>query len=171
MRPRSRGSDLALAAPPHAGDGVNLLRNGGAGVGATSVQGWDSVTIPGWSILGGLPTVVGYATPGFSTVAAHSAAPRRLFAGGPGGPAQLAQTVGLRSPGGAALGGTGYRLSAWLGGNAKSAGSVTARFLSAGGRTLGDVTIGPVGDKKGALCGGARRRATSPAAPRRRGSS
>ena len=139
-------------APAQTGDGVNLLRNGGAGVGETSVQGWDSVTIPGWSILGGLPTVVGYATPGFSTVAAHSPAPRRLFAGGPGGPAHLAQTVALRSPRGAALGGTGYRLSAWLGGNAKSAASLTARFLSAAGRTLGQVTIGPVGDdKRGAL--------------------
>ena len=138
--------------PAQTGEGVNLLHNGGAGVGETSVQGWDSVTIPGWSILGGLPTVVGYATPGFSTVAARSPAPRRLFAGGPGGPAHLAQTVALRSPGGAALGGTGYRLSAWLGGNAKSAASLTARFLSAGGRTLGQVTIGPVGDdKRGAL--------------------
>jgi hypothetical protein len=50
----------AMAAP-----GTNLLLNPEATAGATSAQGWDAVTIPGWQVAGGLPTVVRYGTPGF----------------------------------------------------------------------------------------------------------
>src|SRR5262249_56392835 len=85
-------------------------------------------------------------TPRFATVRAGRVRPARLFAGGPGGPARLAQTVALRAVGGGRLpANTRYHLSAWLGGDAKSAGSVTVRFLSPSGRRLGRVTIGPVG--------------------------
>ena len=46
-------------APP----GANLLLNPGAQTGAVSAQGWDAVTIPGWQVSGGLPTVVHYGVP------------------------------------------------------------------------------------------------------------
>jgi YVTN family beta-propeller protein len=124
---------------------ANLLRNGDGGVGAYSLQGWDSVTIPGWRVVQGLPTVVRSGTRGFP---AASGLPRaaRLFAGGPGGTAILSQDVSLRSPRGALLGtGTSYRLSGWLGGTKTSTASLTATFVSASGRVLGRRTIGPVG--------------------------
>jgi YVTN family beta-propeller protein len=151
--------------PAQISAGINLLRNGGGGVGATSVQGWDSVTIPGWQVAGGLPTVVRYGTPGFATAGrARFGRPARLFAGGPGGPAHLAQSLSLRSRSGAILSpDTRYRLSGWLGGNAKSDASVTVRFLSATGRSLGQVTIGPVGDGKASAL---RRRTASAPLPR-----
>ena len=54
------GGAVAVAAPA----GANLLSNPGAEAGAFSAQGWDAVTIPGWEIARGLPTVVRYGTPG-----------------------------------------------------------------------------------------------------------
>jgi YVTN family beta-propeller protein len=109
------------------------------------VQGWDSVTIPGWQVREGLPTVVRRGTKGFPRGGAPGA---RLFAGGPGGTALLEQQVSLRPRSGTALRpGTRYRLSAWLGGTATSAASLKAVFRSASGRTLATVTIGPVGKK------------------------
>src|SRR5271169_1690598 len=53
------------AARPAARPGANLLLNPGARAGATSIQGWDAVTIPGWQVSSGLPTVVRYGTAGF----------------------------------------------------------------------------------------------------------
>src|ERR1700722_1159170 len=85
--------------------GRNLLGNPGAQTGVASVQGWDSVTIPGWTIVRGLPTVVRYGTKGFP--AAGGTFPDRpggqLFAGGNGGTTVLRQTVRLRAPGGGPL--------------------------------------------------------------------
>jgi hypothetical protein len=45
----------AAASAPRA---ENQLLNPGADAGASSGQGWDSVTIPGWRVAAGLPTVV-----------------------------------------------------------------------------------------------------------------
>jgi hypothetical protein len=70
----------------------------------------------------------------------------RIFAGGAGGTARLVQNLPLRLPSGLpAPAGTGYRLSAWLGGTASSWAEVVVRFLSAANRQLGFRTIGPVG--------------------------
>jgi YVTN family beta-propeller protein len=129
----------------------NLLLNGSGGVGAYSVQGWDSVTIPGWQVSRGLPTVVRSRTRGFPDAPGLRRS-ERLFAGGPGGTAILWQSVPLRSPGGALPAKqTSYRLSGWLGGTKTSAASLTAIFLSASGRVLGRRRIGPVGGAAGAL--------------------
>jgi len=126
--------------------GSNLLRNGGATVGAASAQGWDSVTIPGWQVVRGLPSVVRYGTRRFPTESHARGRPRRLFAGGAGGSAILTQNVSLRSPRGALLAnGTRYRLTAWLGGTATSDASLTTIFLSRAGKVLGRRRIGPVG--------------------------
>src|SRR5690348_18409638 len=60
--------------------GTSLVANGGAETGAASAQGWDAVTIPGWQVRRGLPTVVRYGTRGFP---GHRAGgPGKLFAGG-----------------------------------------------------------------------------------------
>ena len=122
--------------------GSNLLLNPGAGAGDTSRLGWDAVTIPGWQVSQGLPTVVSYGTKGFP---GHSGAqpaghPARLFAGGAGGTAVLTQQVPLRpAPG------TRYHVSAWLGGTVVSKASLQVVFLSAAGKVLGERRIGPVG--------------------------
>jgi len=63
--PPVAGAALPSAAAPAAGADTNLLLNPGAQTGAVSAQGWDSVTIPGWQVASGLPTVVRYGTPGF----------------------------------------------------------------------------------------------------------
>ena len=134
---------LAAAGPAGAAAsraGANLLVNPGAEAGAYSVQGWDAVTIPGWRVAAGLPTVVRYGTRGFPKGGRRG----QLFAGGAGGTARLTQVVSLRAPNGAlAPAGTPYRLSAWLGGTARSAASVTVTLLSASDRVLARGSIGP----------------------------
>jgi YVTN family beta-propeller protein len=138
--------------PPVAGPGTNLLLNAGAQAGAASAQGWDSVTIPGWRVVSGLPTVVRYGTVGFPVVTGHWPAVRggQLFAGGAGGTARLSQVVPLRSPAGWPLpADTRYRLSAWLGGTAHSRAAVTVEFLSAAGGVLGWGQAGPIGGRQG----------------------
>ncbi len=123
--------------------GANLLVNPSAEAGAFSVQGWDAVTIPGWRVTAGLPTVVRYGTPGFPV--ASGGRGRQLFTGGAGGSARLTQVVSLRAPGrGSARAGTRYRVSAWLGGSPTSAASVAVTLLSARGRVLGRGSVGPV---------------------------
>jgi YVTN family beta-propeller protein len=132
-------------APAH--PGANVLVNPGAQAGDPSVQGWDSVTIPGWRIAAGLPTVVRYGTAGFpARAAAPAAGDSQLFTGGLGGTAVLRQVVALRAPGGGPLRpGSRYRLSGWLGGTRSSRALLTVRFLSAAGQPLGSATLGPVG--------------------------
>ncbi|HEX3752383.1 MAG TPA: alkaline phosphatase family protein [Streptosporangiaceae bacterium] len=139
---------VELANHPAARPGSNLLVNPGAQAGAASARGWDSVTIPGWQVSSGLPTVVRYGTTHFpGAIGTWPAGPGgQMFAGGAGGTARLRQVVPLRSPAGAPLpGGTHYRLSAWLGGTARSRAAVTVAFLSAAGRVLARQAIGPVG--------------------------
>lgn len=143
--PRVLGRAACMLACMTAGVGVpataraNLLRNPGAEAGATSAHGWDSVTIPGWRVASGLPTVVPYGTRGFPSARGHGgrANHRQLFAGGAGGSARLVQWVELRRPGGGAVAaGTPYELSARLGGSSSSRASVNLAFFSAAGRRL-----------------------------------
>jgi len=132
--------------------GSNLLLNPGAEAGAASARGWDSVTIPGWQIAGGLPTVVRYGTPGFPRATGRWPLVRggRLFAGGTGGTARLRQLVRLRPAGDQpAAAPMRYALSARLGGTGRSRASVQVAFVSAAGRVLARRTIGPVGTVTG----------------------
>ena len=126
-----------LAAP--AATATNLLRNPGAETGAASVQGWDSVTIPGWKVVSGLPTVVRYGTRGFPRGRRRG----QLFAGGPGGTARLSQRV--RLDGTASTVGARYEFSARLGGSSDSLASAGVTFLSAQGRPLRHRTLPGVG--------------------------
>jgi YVTN family beta-propeller protein len=142
----------ARPAPAHpasaAAPGTNLLLNPGADAGDVSQQGWDAVTIPGWQISQGLPTVVGYGTKGFpgATGAQPPGHPGRLFAGGAGGPAVLTQQVPLRAGAGRGMRpGTQFRIAGWLGGTSTSKASFEVVFLSGTGRKLGQRAIGPVG--------------------------
>jgi YVTN family beta-propeller protein len=131
------GALLGTPAAAHA----NLLRNPGAEAGAASDQGWDSVTIPGWKVAEGLPTVVRYGTPGFPAASRRRPAADhgQLFAGGAGGTARLVQSVGLRAPGGGTIiAGAPFELSARLGGSSSSRASVSVSFFSAAGRRLSD---------------------------------
>jgi hypothetical protein len=163
--------------------GGSLLVNPGAEAGAASEQGWDAVTVPGWQVVSGLPTVVRYGTRHFPRAVGRWPAVRhgRLFVGGAGGTARLRQAVSLRrSPAGAraehvgdagASAGLGagrplrYRVSAWLGGARRSHARVAVAFMSGAGRVLARRTIGPVGHG----AGGARleRRTATGAVPRR----
>src|SRR5580700_630185 len=150
-----------------AGPGTNLLLNPGAQAGDVSAQGWDAVTIPGWRVASGLPTVVRYGTPRFPRAGGRWPAVRggHLFAGGAGGTARLRQQVPLRPAAGHALpAGTRYRLSAWLGGTTRSRAAVRVTFLSAAGRVLGRRAIGSPGRswRKGGL---ASRTAAGPLPP------
>jgi YVTN family beta-propeller protein len=120
---------------------ANLLRNPGAQAGAASAHGWDSVTIPGWTVVSGLPTVVGYATKGF----AHGRRGGQLFAGGPGGTARLNQRVTFQRRDGAPVVGAPYTFSARLGGSSSSRASASVTFLSARGRRLGRRSLPGVG--------------------------
>ena len=141
-------SGVRLADHPAARPGPNLLANPGAQAGAASARGWDSVTIPGWQVSSGLPTVVRYGTGHFPVATGHRPALQggQMFAGGAGGTARLRQVVALRTPsGGPAPGGTHYRLSAWLGGRDRSRAAVMMAFLSAAGRVLTRRGISPVG--------------------------
>ncbi len=145
---------VALPGPAGAVTGQNLVRNPGAEAGAASAQGWDAVTIPGWSVDSGLPTVVDYGTRGFP-----KGPDGRLFAGGAGGTARLSQIVALGAPdGGRLAAGTGYVLSAALGGTTTSRASVSLTVISARGRVLERRRLGPVS--------GPRRSAVSALHPR-----
>jgi len=127
---------------------TNLLLNPGAAAGAVSVHGWDAVTIPGWQIVSGLPTVVRYGTRGFPPTSDNGQGARdeNLFAGGAGGTSRLVQLVPIRREGRES--GSSpimYELSARLGGTATSSASIRASFLSSSGKVLGSTRIGPVG--------------------------
>jgi hypothetical protein len=145
----------AAAGQPGAGKlGPDLIVNPGAQSGAYSVRGWDAVTIPGWQIVTGLPTVVRYGTPRFPSATGRPPELRsgQLFAGGAGGTARLRQVVALRSAAGTVpTPGTAFRLSAWLGGDKHSRASVTVTFRSAAGRVLGRAAVGPHGGTTSAV--------------------
>ena len=144
----------ALAAPAGytepAGTGsahANLLVNPGAQAGAYSLRGWDAVTIPGWQVVSGLPSVVRYGSTMLPAVTGHGAAVKngQLFVGGPGGTARLRQVVSLRSASGSLQpAGSRYTLSALLGADRRDSASAKVTFYSAAGRKLGQASIGPV---------------------------
>jgi hypothetical protein len=139
--------------------GTNLLLNPQATVGVASAQGWDAVTIPGWQIQAGLPTVVGYGTPEFPRTNGKWPASRgRLFVGGAGGTSKLSQDVPLERARPVATTTQRYTLSAWLGGTKTSDAELTVRFLDARGKVRATKTIGPVGRQAHAVL--ARRTAT-----------
>jgi YVTN family beta-propeller protein len=149
-RAAAGGAQRAGGAPPAVPPGGNLLLNPGGAAGDVSQHGWDAVTIPGWQVREGLPTVVGYGTRGFPGAPGSGTrgGSGRLFAGGAGGTAVLTQQVPLRTPAGGRLPrGTSFRISGWLGGTAVSRASLEVLFLSAGGTALGAASIGPVGGK------------------------
>ena len=139
-------SAQAASAQAGAGNG-NLLVNPNATAGDVSAQGWDAVTIPGWQVAAGLPTVVRYGTLGFPRAeGAWPAGRGQIFAGGAGGTARLTQSLSLQLPSGkTAPQGTHYQLSAWLGGTQTSSAELTVRFLDAKNHRLASRTIGPVG--------------------------
>ncbi len=128
--------------------GTNLLHNGGAESGDLSETGWDAVTIPGWRIASGLPSVIGYGTKGF--IAAGSRRPsssgQRLFVGGAGGSAVLSQRVSLHAVGGASLRGSTFTLSAALGGRNRRSddSSVQVNFEGADDKVLSTARLAPV---------------------------
>ncbi len=134
--------------PAEAPRGTNLLLNSSAEAGNASAEGYDAVTIPGWQVLSGLPTVVNYGEPGFAS--SHDPGPprrgRKLFVGGAGGTAELLQVIPVRLAGGRSVTSqVRYAISAWLGGSRRCKASVVVTFLSAGNATLGSRKIGPVG--------------------------
>jgi hypothetical protein len=97
------------------------------------------VTIPGWQIAGGLPTVVSYGTRGFPKTAKSWPAGRgNLFAGGAGGPAKLVQQASVTPN-------AHYDISRWLGGSKTSGAELTVQFTDSSGRILGTAAIGPAG--------------------------
>jgi YVTN family beta-propeller protein len=131
--------------------GTNLLLNPGAQTGAVSAHGWDSVTIPGWQVVSGLPTAVRYGTQRFPPASGRwpMVPGGQLFAGGAGGTARLRQSVSLAASSGSHAAAMRYDLSAWLGGTSHSRAAMAVAFLSATGRVLGRSTIGPVGKGTG----------------------
>jgi YVTN family beta-propeller protein len=149
------GTAGAAAAP-------NLLRNGGAESGAASLHGWDAVTIPGWSVAAGLPTVVRYGDRGFP-----SGRGGQLFAGGAGGTARLTQTVVLARPDGGPLpAGRAFALSAELGGTTTSRAGVSVTFLSARGRVLDRRSLAPLGGSRRSSAAALHARSLSGRLPR-----
>jgi len=145
--PASASAQAGGGSAAASGGGSNLLVNPRATAGDVSAQGWDAVTIPGWQVSAGLPTVVRSGTAGFPAAAGAWPASRgRIFAGGAGGTARLVQSLSLVLPSGQpAPRNKSYQLSAWLGGTVSSWAEVTVRFLSAANRVLASRTIGPVG--------------------------
>jgi hypothetical protein len=133
-------SPVAPAHPARAARaGTNLIVNPGAAAGASSKNGWATVTIPGWQVGSGLPTVVPYGNTGFPKRTAPGPRPRgrQMFVGGAGGTATLTQRIPLLAPSGAALpAGTRFSLSGWLGGSASSHALVVVRFRSASDHLL-----------------------------------
>src|SRR5215831_20779239 len=143
--PALSAGSARTAGQPVAGPGTNLLLNPGAQAGAVSAQGWDAVTIPGWQVSSGLPTVVPYGAPHLAPATGRwpAVSGGSLFAGGAGGTARLTQVVPLRQAGGALVAtGTRYRFTGWLGGTATSRAAVTVTFLSAAGAVLAQRAVG-----------------------------
>ncbi len=143
-----RRATVRAHAPSLARFGPDLLRNPHAQAGAFAVGGWDAVTIPGWQVVAGLPTVVRYGTLHFPAATGRQPAVHggQMFAGGAGGTARLQQLVSLRLAGGRLVpAGTRFQLAGWLGGTRRSKASLLVTFLSAAGHAIGRAGIGPVG--------------------------
>jgi Phosphoesterase family len=164
------GAHVDGAAPAVAPGGANLIVNPGAEAGDASKNGWSTVTIPGWRVASGLPTVVHYGDKGFPQHWAGGLRHRgrQMFAGGAGGTARLVQDVALHDPAGKPLPPrTGFTLSAWVGGSATSHTVVAVRFLTAGHRALGRWRTPPVASADRSSGRGLERRAVTGVIPRR----
>ena len=145
----------SLAAP-----GTNLLLNPEATAGTPSAQRWDAVTIPGWQVAGGLPTVVRYGTPGFPEAAKSWPANRgNLFAGGAGGTAKLVQQASVTPN-------ARYDIAGWLGGTKTSAAELTVQFTGTSGKILATAAIGRPGNRRSPCWITGRRQAWFPRARR-----
>ncbi len=140
---------LVVANPGAAATSGNLIVNGNAEAGLCTTSGLDGMTLPGWSIVSGLPDVVCYGASGYPTANSPGPADRGtgFFAGGATGNATMTQTVDLSSAATAIdAGGVTYALSAWLGGfsNQNDRAGLTAAFRNSAGATLSTATIAPV---------------------------
>ncbi|HEY1762390.1 MAG TPA: alkaline phosphatase family protein [Acidimicrobiales bacterium] len=149
--PLFSGSPAAFAATTSAvvaAPGTNLVQNGGAESGGRSDTGWDAVTIPGWQIVSGLPSVIGYGTKSF--IASSGERPpssgQQLFVGGAGGPAVLSQRVALHAAGDSEIGGATFNLTAALGGRDRLSddSSVEVTFENAQNKLLTSASLAPV---------------------------
>ncbi|NHZ87858.1 PEP-CTERM sorting domain-containing protein [Massilia sp. CCM 8733] len=137
----------ANAAP--AVSGQNLIVNGNAEAGAGSNDG-GTVTVPGWTVSGGLTSVNYGASGGFPGPA--DAGPqnrgKNFFAGGVNTPASRAvQVIDLGGYSDAIKGGQSqFDLSGWLGGYATQSDSatLTAVFRDKSGNTLFSKSLAPV---------------------------
>jgi hypothetical protein len=131
-----------------AAPGTNLVQNGGAESGDRSDTGWDAVTIPGWQIVSGLPSVIGYGTKSFITASSKrpTSSGQQLFVGGAGGPAVLSQRIALRAAGESATSGAKFTLSAALGGRNRLSddSSVEVTFENAQNEVLSSASLAPV---------------------------
>ncbi len=139
------GRAAAITRPHGEARASNLLVNPGAEAGDSSRAGWDAVTIPGWKVRSGLPTVVRYGAEGFPSRTAPGPADRgrQMFAGGAGGTSELTEEVPVKSHERPSP--LHYELSGWLGGTRASSAEVEVRFLAASGAHLGLAVCGPVG--------------------------
>jgi hypothetical protein len=120
--------------------GANLIVNGNGEAGSASPSGMTSVTIPGWTVTAGSPTVVAYGTAGgFPTATDPGPANRgsNFFAGGQNSAlSSIAQTIDLS--GGATqidAGGVTFTLSGSFGGFAthNDNAMLVATFIRPGG--------------------------------------
>ena len=128
--------------------GTNLIRNASAEMGDVSGNGYDAVTIPGWGVTSGLPSVIDYGTPGFFPAKGPrpAASGRQVFIGGAGGPATLSQRVPIRYPASTPSAAATYSVSAALGGQGShsDAASVEVSFEGARHNVLATTVLGPV---------------------------
>src|SRR5436305_6303647 len=127
----------------------NLVVNGDAETGLCTTSGYDAMTVPGWTVAGGLPDTVCYGTDTFPSAGTPGPAQRGkgFFAGGATGDATLTQTVDVSAASSTVDGGgVGYTLSGWLGGWSTQDDRVglTATFRGAGGTALGSAALAPV---------------------------
>jgi hypothetical protein len=143
---------LALLACPFATaqTGPNLVVNPGADAGAGAPSGYETVTVPAW-VGSGTFTAVPWSVGGGFPLVTDPGPPDRganFFSGGAAAPVSTgAQTADLASHAGwIDAGSAGYELAGWFGGFAsqEDRAKLSADFKSAGGATLGTVTIGDV---------------------------
>lgn len=136
-----------LAPQATAATSGNLILNPGAETGECSVDGQEAVTLPGWTITNGTPTIVCYGSPGgypTSTTPGPTNRGNAFFAGGATGSSTMEQSVDVSSAASAIdAGGVTYSLSGWLGGwsSQNDTAGVQATFLGASGSSLGTAQL------------------------------
>lgn len=127
----------------------NLILNGGAEIGAASLNGAVVTSVPGWTTTGRLTELQYGAAGGYPAFSSPGSADRgqNFLAAAGGGTSTATQTINV-SPAAGEIdhGDVRFNLGGWLGGSGSSADAaqVTATFLSANGRPLGTAAIGPV---------------------------